>query len=58
MRTAFERLPASGCQSEIEFLLARDMAEERAAILEFDAGLSRAQAEGIAFPAHGLPRPR
>lgn len=38
--------------------LARELAEERAAILEYDAGLSRAQAEALAYRAHGLPPPR
>lgn len=34
--------------------LARDLAEERAAILEFCAGMPRAEAERRAYEAHGL----
>jgi len=36
--------------------LARDLAEERAAIMEFDGGLSRAEAEARAFAAYGIGR--
>jgi hypothetical protein len=35
-----------------------DLAEERAAILEFEAGLTRARAEALAYRAQGLPPPR
>ncbi len=34
--------------------LARDLALERAAIMEYDAGLPRAKAEAMAKQAHGL----
>lgn len=37
--------------------LARDLAEERAAIMEFDGGLSRAEAEARAFAAYDLQPP-
>ncbi len=35
-----------------------DLAEERAAIMEHDGGLTRAQAEASAFKAHGLALPK
>jgi hypothetical protein len=38
--------------------LARDLAEERAAIMEFDGGLSRAEAEARAFAAYELLPPK
>jgi|688.fasta_scaffold196354_1 hypothetical protein len=38
--------------------LARDLAEERAAIMQFDGGLPRDQAEALAFRQHGLKPPR
>lgn len=37
---------------------ARELAEERAAIMEYDAGVSRERAEALAYRAHGLPPPR
>lgn len=37
--------------------LARDLAEERAAIMEYDADVPRARAEALAFGQHGLPLP-
>ena len=35
-----------------------DLAEERAAILEFEGGLKRAWAEALAYRAQGLPPPK
>ena len=35
----------------------RDLAEERAGIMQFDDGISRVRAEAAAFHAHGLPPP-
>lgn len=35
-----------------------DLAEERAAILEFEGRLKRARAEVLAYRAHGLPAPK
>ncbi len=35
-----------------------DLAEERAAIMEHDGGLTRANAEARAFKAHGLALPK
>ncbi len=37
--------------------LARDLAEERAAIMEYDGGLPRARAEAEAYRRHGLVPP-
>lgn len=38
--------------------LRHDLAEERAAIMEYDGGLPRKNAEAAAFKAHGLPLPK
>lgn len=44
----------SGCRVEVsEFRNCLDAAEERAAIIEFDCGLSRAEAEALALKHHG-----
>ena len=44
----------SGCQVEVrKFDDALDAAEERAAIIEFDGDLSRAEAEALALRQHG-----
>lgn len=44
----------SGCQVEVsESRDALDAAEERAAIIEFDGGLSRSEAEALALRQHG-----
>ena len=44
----------SGCRVEVsEFRDALDAAEERAAIIEFDGGLSHAEAEALALRQHG-----
>ncbi len=40
---------------DLDFATRLDLAEERAAIMEFMGGLSRADAEDLAFKAHGLP---
>jgi hypothetical protein len=39
-------------------VLAPDLAEERAAIMQFDGGLPRDQAEALAYRQHGLKPPR
>jgi len=38
--------------------LALELAEERAAIMEHDGGLTRRRAEALAYQAHGLKPPR
>lgn len=44
----------SGCRVEVsEFRNALDAAEERVAIIEFDGGLSRAEAEALTLQQHG-----
>lgn len=48
-----EESEASRCARVGDMDLARDLAEERAAIIEFDAGLSRERAEELA----GINRP-
>lgn len=61
MRRVFENLPSANAQppsmAEDEAALARDLAEERAAIMEYDGGLPRAQAEAEAYRRHGLAPP-
>ena len=37
--------------------LRRDLAEERAAVMEYEAGLPRLRAEALAYKAHGLQPP-
>lgn len=56
MRRVFDALPvASGTATDAA--LAHDLAEERAAILEYDCGLPRHKAEALAYRAHGLEPP-
>lgn len=61
LRGVFERLPGATAQRPSAALdadeLARDLAEERAAIMEYEGGLPRAQAEALAFSRYGLPPP-
>ena len=61
MRGVFERLPGAAAHSPSAPIdggeLARDLAEERAAILEFDGGLPRDRAEALAYMRHGLVPP-
>lgn len=47
--------PAPEVNDDLETRI--DLAEERAAILEFDGGMTRARAEALAYRAHGLPPP-
>ena len=62
LRGVFERLPGATAQPPSAALdedeLARDLAEERAAIMEYEGGLSRARAEDLAFARHGLRPPQ
>ena len=44
--------------SDLDFATPRDLAEERAAIMEYSGGLPRADAEALAYKAHGLPLPK
>jgi predicted trehalose synthase len=54
MRRVFSTLP----DKALEYAdLARDLAEERAAIMEYSGGLPRAKAEALAYRAHGLVPP-
>ena len=46
--------PAAICTTPPDPEVLRDLIEERAAILEFDAGFSRAEAERRAAIAHGF----
>lgn len=61
MRGVFERLPGASAPSPSApndgDELARDLAEERAAILEFDGGLPRERAEALAYMRLGLVPP-
>ncbi|WP_313533944.1 hypothetical protein [Haematobacter sp.] len=45
---------ASPSLQDDDALLTHELAEERAAIMEYDGGLPRAQAETLARRAHGL----
>jgi hypothetical protein len=54
MRRVFSALPDEALEHAA---LARDLAEERAAIMEYSGGLPRAKAEALAYKAHGLLPP-
>ena len=62
LRGVFERLPGAAVQPPSAALdadeVARDLAEERAAIMEYEGGLPRARAEALAFSRHGLHPPK
>ncbi len=47
-----------GALPELDLATRLDLAEERAAIMEYSGGLSRADAEALAYKAHGLPLPK
>lgn len=61
MRGVFDRLPSAATQPppapDDRAELARDLAEERAAIMEFDGGLPRDRAEALAYMRQGLVPP-
>lgn len=61
LRGVFERLPGAATQLSSASVdgaeLAGDLAEERAAIMEFDGGLPRDRAEAMAYMRHGLVPP-
>ncbi len=61
MRNVFDRLPGASAQPSSALVdgaeLARDLAEERAAIMEFEGGLPRDRAEALAYMRHGLAPP-
>ena len=61
MRRVFQSLPGASDPSPSApndgDQLARDLAEERAAILEFDGGLPRDRAEALAYMRNGLVPP-
>jgi hypothetical protein len=61
MRGVFEMLPGASAPPpsapDDEGERARDLAEERAAIMEFDGGMPREKAEALAYMRHGLVPP-
>lgn len=69
LRAVFSRLPSASAEAssaagedrlaEVQDpeALARDLAEERAAIMEYEGGLSRKRAEALAYEAQGLKGP-
>ena len=62
LRGVFERLPSATPHPPSHTVgadeLANDLAEERAAIMEYEGGLTGAHAEAKAYAAHGLPPPK
>lgn len=56
----FDALPRPSAEqpAALDDALMRELAEERAAIMEIDGGLSPELAERLAYEAQGLPPPR